>query len=315
MIDYTFGNYGFLPQGKMKDQPLILLDLGIERRCRENYLFDNAKRRAYGGYLLQYTLRGCGVYETQGSAFTIYGASKAGAACGADDAGPFQNSSASYALPPGKGFFSRMPEESRYYLPFGEPSGKSRQEEWEFFYLHFDGPAAAPFFETMRALTGPVFSLGQNRPPVYLFFRLFEQCRRQHSLPLYEGGEFLYRFLTALLRELEAPDAEGSALICRASDYLKSHFATVSGIGEAARACQVSQEHLTRIFRAETGQTPLQYLTRLRIEHGLFLLLNTNDSIEKIAAACGFLSGNYFAKVFRRYLDCSPEEYRQRNRC
>lgn len=287
MIDYTFGNYGFLPQGRMKNQPLVLLDLGVERRCREEYCFDNAHRSAYGGYLLQYTLKGCGIYETQ---------------------------AVPHALSPGKGFFSRMPEDSRYYLPFGHSPAEVSCEEWEFFYLHFDGPAAAPFFETLRSLTGPVFSLEQTGPPVYLFFRLFEQCRKKNSLSLYEGGEFLYRFLSALLRNLEAPSAKGSALTRQAADYLREHFADVSGIGEVATLCQVSQEHLTRIFRAETGQTPLQYLTRLRIEHGLFLLLNTNDTIEKIAAACGFLSGNYFAKVFRRYLDCSPEEYRRRNR-
>lgn len=142
-----------------------------------------------------------------------------------------------------------------------------------------------------------------------------QKCREMRPSALYETGEFLYRFLTCLVRELEAPSPEGSALVKQASCCLRERFSSLQGIGEVAKACHVSQEHLTRTFRAETGQTPLQYLTRLRIEHALFLLLNTTDSIEHIAAACGFLNGNYFAKVFRRYLHCSPEEYRKRNRC
>ncbi|MBQ7840709.1 MAG: helix-turn-helix transcriptional regulator [Lachnospiraceae bacterium] len=101
----------------------------------------------------------------------------------------------------------------------------------------------------------------------------------------------------------------------QAGDYLRRHTATISGIGQLAAACHVSQEHLTRCFKKEIGQTPLQYLTRLRLENALFYLLNTDDSIGLIAKNCGFLNGNYFAKVFRRYLNCSPEEYRRRNRC
>lgn len=293
MIEYSFGNYGFLPRGSMEAPPLVLLDLGVERRSHEAYHFENADRTSYGGYLLQYTLKGCGIYETGAPA----------------------NPSERCRLETGRGFFSRMPENSRYYLPPSGISPKSPDCGWEFFYLHFDGPAALPFFETIRALTGPVFSLPPSSPPIALFFSLFERLDRRETLALYEGSEFLYRFLTRLLRSLEAPSAEGSQLVRQAASYFKDHFASLSGIGEAARACHVSQSHLTRVFHEETGQTPLQYLTRLRIEQGLFLLLNTGDSIESIAVTCGFLNGNYFAKVFRRYLGCSPEEYRKRNRC
>lgn len=184
MIQYNFGNYGFLKQGKMENPPLTLFDLGIERRFRESYHFENAKRTSYGGYLLQFTLKGCGIYEAQNR----------------------------YELLPGRGFFSRIPEDSRYYLP---PSGDSRESAdngWEFFYLHFDGPAALPFFETARALSGPVFSLALSSPPVTLFFRLFDRLKNGEKFALYEGSEFLYRFLTQLLRELELPSAEGSLL-------------------------------------------------------------------------------------------------------
>ena len=95
--------------------------------------------------------------------------------------------------------------------------------------------------------------------------------------------------------------------------YIRQHFATLESISQVADACNISHEHLTRCFRKETGQTPLQYLTKLRIEHALSLLLTPSDSIEQIAMNCGFQNGNYFAKVFRKYMQCTPEEYRRRN--
>lgn len=280
MTGYSLGSYGFIAQEKMQDQPLCLLDLGVERRFEETYFFDNRTRPPYGGYLFQYTLKGRGIYEKKDNR---------------------------HFLEEGDAFMIKMPEDSRYYLPH-EADGC-----WEFFFLHFDGPAAGPFYEAILEQTGPVLRLSVDLPPIRLFFQLFDSCRRHGALELYEGGEFLYRFLSQLLRYLEAPADGGSPLLRQARSYLKEYSAVISGIGEAAEACHVSQEHLTRCFKRETGQTPLQYLTKLRLENALFLLLNTDDTVDTIARSCGFLNGNYFAKVFRRYLQCSPEEYRKRS--
>lgn len=41
------------------------------------------------------------------------------------------------------------------------------------------------------------------------------------------------------------------------------------------------------------------------------MLLSTDDSITKIALACGFSGSNYFKDLFRREMGCSPREYRR----
>lgn len=64
MISYQFGNFGFLKEESLPDAPLFLMDTGVERRSEEAYFFDNRTRPAYEGYLLQYTLKGCGIYQT-----------------------------------------------------------------------------------------------------------------------------------------------------------------------------------------------------------------------------------------------------------
>lgn len=283
---YQYGNYGFIKQEKMKELPFTLYDLGIERRCQEAYYFDNANRPAYDGYLLQYTLSGYGIFEADGIP-TL--------------------------LQQGMGFFCKTPENSKYYLPDAHYPIEYQTTGWDFFYIHFNGPAAQSFYDTFRELSEPVFSLDETAPPVMLFLRLFETCERYGSLELYEGSEFLYRFFSRLLRELEAPTPDEAGLVHQARTYIREHFHTIESIREVADLCQISHEHLTRRFQKETGQSPLQYLTKLRIEHALFLLLNTTASIETIAISCGFQSGNYFAKVFRKFLQCSPEEYRRKN--
>lgn len=276
MISYTYGNYGFIRNEKMGEQPLFIYDLGVEKRTEASYYFDNNNRQNYNGYLLQYTLKGSGVFKKNGI---------------------------SHIMQEGDGFISRIPENSSYFLTC---------TNWEFFYIHFDGAAAESFFNTICQHNDGRFHLPVSKNIIRLFFEVFENCRRNGALKLYESGEFMYRFLAGILRELEAPSDNLSDIVHDAISYMRKNFASLDGMGELADYCKVSEEHLCRCFKKETGQPPLKLLTKLRMEHALFLLLNTNDTIESIASACGFLNGNYFAKVFKKYMQCSPTEYRRR---
>ena len=126
-MQYHYGNYGFIQHEQMEELPLILLDTGIEKRTDISYHYDNSHRLSYGGYLIQYTLKGCGIYEENGQ---------------------------KTLLQPGMGFFAQMPQNSSYYLP---QSPENR--EWEFFYLHFNGSAARAFWNSCQTQAGSVFTL------------------------------------------------------------------------------------------------------------------------------------------------------------
>ena len=280
MISYHFANYGFIQHERMENLPLYLIDTGIERRDSPSYYFDNSNRSSFQGYLIQYTLKGTGVFVKNGT---------------------------KYLLEEGCCFFTKIPENSHYYFEPGLCT------EWDYFYLHFDGPTAEPFYRTITELTNGFFSISYDSTPIHLFFRLIESYTRKGYLDLYESGEFLYRFLSGILRELENPTDTDSSPVLTASHYMRKHFSTIDSITEVSDACNISPEHFCRLFQKEKGQSPLQFLTKLRIEHALFLLLNTSDDVEKIATACCYQNGNYFAKVFKKYLLCTPSEYRRRN--
>lgn len=279
-MSHGYGTFGFLQTPGMTEEPLVLLDFGIEKRQAEVYDFDNSCRD-YGGYLFQYTFSGRGMYES-------------GELC--------------RPLPPGSAFFSRIPEESRYYLPDHEPDNR-----WEYFYIHFRGSAAAPFYQKIMNDFGPLLSLPADSFPVQIWLNLHEDMRNGRQLRRYEGGELLYRFLSSLLRTLEAPAGPVLSPCVESSiAYMKAHFAEHFSIEALAGQNGLSSAHFTRLFTGETGQPPLSYLTGLRLSHALSLLLNTSLSVENIAGECGFSCGNYFCKVFRKASGCSPAEYRRR---
>jgi len=71
----------------------------------------------------------------------------------------------------------------------------------------------------------------------------------------------------------------------------------------------VSRSHFSRIFKQETGQTFASYLTAKRMELAQRLLLDPAYNVSQVAERCGYKDTSYLAKVFRRFLGCSPMEF------
>jgi transcriptional regulator GlxA family with amidase domain len=77
----------------------------------------------------------------------------------------------------------------------------------------------------------------------------------------------------------------------------------------AARA-SVSVRTLNRRFQAETGQTPMQWLTGVRVRHAQQLLESTVFGVEKVGREVGFSSPANFREQFRRLTGVAPLNYR-----
>lgn len=268
----------------MAEQSLCIKDLGVELRQQENYHFDNLARD-YQGYLFQYTLDGYGIYESKGN---------------------------KHILTKGKAFFISFPEDSRYY--FQQPLDASTAY-WKFFYIHFTGPAVEPFYKRIRDVAGPVMDLGVDNILVNAFSNIYNTLQSKKQLDRYIGSEWLYRFLISLLRNVELPSSsKTSPHVTIAKDWIKSNYTKPVNLEDMCPQIGVSYAHLTRLFYKEHGITPVQYLTQIRLELGIQLLLNTNQSIKVIAEQCGFISANYFTKAFKKALRITPSEYRRQHK-
>ena len=67
-----------------------------------------------------------------------------------------------------------------------------------------------------------------------------------------------------------------------------------------------------RHFKAATGDTPLNYLHRLRISEAKKMLESEFKSIHEVGFAIGYQDLTFFRRLFKRYSGISPQEYRQR---
>ena len=84
---------------------------------------------------------------------------------------------------------------------------------------------------------------------------------------------------------------------------------TLEGI---SRYIGISESHLRRRFRRETGMTVVDYITRYRIEKAKRLLETGEYVIGEIYEKVGFSTSQYFSIVFKRYEKISPGQYQKK---
>ncbi len=92
---------------------------------------------------------------------------------------------------------------------------------------------------------------------------------------------------------------------------LENDFPKEWKLDDLLEIAHMSRSNLMRVFRKATGQTPIGYLVRLRIQRAMELLRNSNSTITEIALEVGFNDSNYFTRQFRRIVGESPRGFRQ----
>ena len=112
------------------------------------------------------------------------------------------------------------------------------------------------------------------------------------------------------LRILEQNDKHPE--IEKATRYLKEHFSEPITADDVADYVAFSRPYFSKLFKQVEGMTFTQYLQELRLEEVKKLLWDTDTTISKIAFNCGFHGLSYFNAFFRKMMNCSPSQYRDR---
>ncbi len=81
-------------------------------------------------------------------------------------------------------------------------------------------------------------------------------------------------------------------------------------LAQMSELCGIQRARLNTVFQRLTGSTPMEYLSRLRMERAKTLLRETDIKVIDIAFECGFNSSQYFANTFKGATGMTPSEYR-----
>lgn len=203
-----------------------------------------------------------------------------------------------------------------YYVHFYEQKEVSQQgifDEWD---LPFEADGHAGDEAIMKHLCRlmPQLQLPASDPEVYdNHARLMEILKEETLRPLHERMELqgilqilLSRFLRHARQRLLTPDSR----IEQALTYIHQHLAGRIDLETLAAKTCVSKDHLIRLFKQATGETPANYIARRKLEQAELLLTTTSMPVKNIAAKLGYDETSYFIRVFRKHSNMTPQEYR-----
>jgi transcriptional regulator GlxA family with amidase domain len=94
--------------------------------------------------------------------------------------------------------------------------------------------------------------------------------------------------------------------------WISDHPEADLAVESLARRAAMSPRHFARGFQREVGVTPARFILRLRVDAARRRLEESRDSVESVAAACGFGSAEVMRRAFLRTVRVSPSAYRSR---
>ena len=95
----------------------------------------------------------------------------------------------------------------------------------------------------------------------------------------------------------------------RVRAYIDDHIGEHISLDELACQAGVSRFHFARQFRLSTGESPMGYLRRVRIERSKSILQTRNATIAEVAVRLGFSDQSHFTRIFGRIVGVSPGSF------
>jgi AraC-like DNA-binding protein len=144
--------------------------------------------------------------------------------------------------------------------------------------------------------------------------RLLRAVRRWDDVSQLQSQSLVMGALAEHRREALRPPrgrGRGASAVDAALEYLEDHLHRPIFVTDVARHLRLSPTHLTRLFRAQLHESPMQALIRMRLSRAQSLLRDPALNIGEVAAACGFDSLSFFTRVFTRKFGRPPTAYRR----
>ena len=193
---------------------------------------------------------------------------------------------------------------------------------WHYSWVAFTGEKAAVLLEEFGITPEhPVVTSTDVAKIQSLYRRLRHGLNTDHAPGLIdlEASGLLRLFLYELglanrefMPKEENPLSEQERQLDQAIRWLFLQYTQSITIDQLAKSLGYHRTHLSRIFKQRTGQSPAQYLMKIRMEKAKELL-GRSLTITEVAASVGYSDPLYFSRQFRKWTGESPTDYRLRN--
>ncbi|MCK5306122.1 MAG: AraC family transcriptional regulator [Candidatus Omnitrophica bacterium] len=122
---------------------------------------------------------------------------------------------------------------------------------------------------------------------------------------------FMSKFEEMVFMSSELSQTHLQESIARAIDHIRENYYRPNlSLGEVSKVVSLSPYYFSHQFKKEYNATFIEYLTKIRLEAAVRLLKDRRLSVAQVSFAAGYQDPNYFSKVFKKWMNISPQEYR-----
>lgn len=188
--------------------------------------------------------------------------------------------------------------------------------------------AFASILECQEESGGPVSSIVETGLRIYAACRklLAEHDQNIHDIVPCAGSiskriyscrhlngyyEIMRTIIGSTADHVSVASSNKSRLIYECRQYIDEHYEENLTVSEISRHIGVSLSYLSRVFKASTGNTIINYINEKKIEKAKDYLANTDMKIYEIADKLGFENTTYFSYFFKKYTGMSPKDYKE----
>lgn len=279
MMNQPYGVYGY----RFQDPPQLpiyqLFATGYQEVTETDYYWDGMKRIDGPLYLFQYTVSGFGQFRLGDETHDLYA---------------------------GNAFLVEIPGDHHYCLP-------QSSDHWTFYFVLFRQQHMQALWSELLHAVGATPTFGPVSAVVRSLQHLYAEARSNRIQNSYQASSLIYRLMMELLQSSTLQQQEKMnwpQQIKQATTYMEAEFHRLQSLDDVAAAAGLSKYYFTRMFTKTTGMSPMDFVTKLRIEKAVQLLRSSSLTVEEIAHTVGYSSGSYFSKVFRSRVGFPPADFR-----
>lgn len=192
--------------------------------------------------------------------------------------GTYRQGGREWRVPAGEAFIALVPEASEYFLR------RADDGPWRFSWINFYGALSMELMRRVRAAHGPVLPMRAGDEAETAFDELVALAGKDG----YERSCRAFDFVMKWLRELGRPQIDAEPVALAAARLMQCRFREPLSVKELAADFGLTREHFTRLFAAQHGVGPAEYLRDLRWDRARRLSREANLTQAELALRAGF---------------------------
>lgn len=122
---------------------------------------------------------------------------------------------------------------------------------------------------------------------------------------------FLDKMEQAVREVANNKETQSGGVVAKAKSYINANYHKEISLDEVSREVDISPYYFSKIFKDETGENFIEYVTGIRMEKAKELLVSSGLSMKEICAKIGYSDPNYFSRTFKKNVGVTPTEYKE----